>query len=56
MRSIDGQVKFTNGKTPLLGCAMDEPTVQGLESIEDDYSGLTTNTPTKQMAFCPEIV
>lgn len=40
----------------LLGSTPNEPKAKGLESIEDDYSGPTTGSPTKTMDYCPDIM
>lgn len=42
---IDQQVEFTKGTIQLLEIAMDEPTVDGLNYMEDDFSGSITDTP-----------
>lgn len=53
---IDRQVEFTMGTTPLLGSTPYEPTVKGLESMEDDYSKPITNTLIKTMEFYHDIM
>lgn len=46
---IDLRVEFTKCKIPLIESASTEPTVKGLESFEDNYSGPTVDTPTTKM-------
>lgn len=41
---IDQQVEFTNGSVLLLGNTSAEPTVNGLEFMEDDYIRRVTDT------------
>lgn len=53
---IDRYVKITKGIIALLRSASDEPTVEGLESLREDYSGPAKGKPTKKMNFYPEII
>lgn len=55
-RCIDRQVEFTRGKILLLGSVPNEPIVKGLESMDDDYSGPTKDTPIKKMNSCSDIM
>lgn len=55
-RCVDQQVKFSKGNTPLLKSAMDKPTVEGMESLEDDHSEPTIDTPTKLTDFYTDLM
>lgn len=44
-------MKLTTGKIALLGSGMDKLTVKRLESVEDDYSNPTTDSPIKGWNF-----
>lgn len=48
---IDRQMKFTKGMIPLLGSALNEPTVKRLESMVDDCRGPTADIQNKKMAL-----
>lgn len=56
IRCIDRQVDFTKDTIPLLGSAMDETKIEGLESMKDSYSKQSTNIPTKKMSYYLDIV
>lgn len=59
IRRIDaakGRFKFTGGKIPLLGSALNEPTVRALQWMAHDYSGPTTDTSTTIMGYQPNII
>lgn len=49
-------MRFTKGKILLLEWVMGGPTIKGLESMEDIYSGQTTNTTTEMMDFYPDLM
>lgn len=46
---IDRKVEFSRGKIPLLGSAPNEPIVQRLESMKNEYNRPTTDTLTGNM-------
>lgn len=53
---IDRKVELTKGKIPLVGSASIEPTVKGLESMEDEYSRQKTDKQTKKMDYYHDIM
>lgn len=48
-RDIGGKEDFSKGKVPLLGNTSNKLPDRELKSMEDHYSGLTTNTQTKKI-------
>lgn len=56
IRFIDQQMKFTKEKILLFGGAANESIARGLEYMEDDYSGPTTDTLTKKMRYYSDIM
>lgn len=53
---FDQQLELTKRKIPLLGSGLDEPRLKGLESLENDYRGSTTDTPTKKIDYFSDIM
>lgn len=56
MRCIDRQVKFRKGKIPLLCSAPNEPKINRLKSMKDDYSGMTTDILAQKMDCYSDIM
>lgn len=55
-RCIDQEVKFSNCKIPLPESAQNESTEKVLQSMEDNYCRPTTDTLTKKIDYCLDIM
>lgn len=53
---IDRRKEFAKGKIMLHGSAPNKPTTKELESMEDDYSGSTTDRPSKKIDYYLDIM
>lgn len=55
-RCIDRQLEFTKGKKLLRQSASNEPRVERLESMTDNYSAPPVDTPTTMIDYYPDIM